>query len=482
VTGRITTGSPGLLAGPAIGQFASDIEMTGMPGVFLEHVEQDPVQRRSRTILPEPASTGTHRGQVGGLDDPPRALATFVERDNQVLDGFVRPDVPPLVLTAVAVVSPGHIDLFSGKTPLKPAALHEDQMLEQFDRGPARRQPAVPEFGLGQPVQLVRDDRPVLIQIGEDQQLRVTERVRRLGQTLGHGADRTCGFIYPRGMADGGWEWDETLYAGSAVYYARGRLPYPATVASAMRDALGLDGTGRLLDLGCGPGSFTLVAAPLFDEVVAIDADAGMIAFAAEAARSAHVINVEWRCMRAEELPADLGRFRVITFAQSFHWFDRPRVAAAVRGMLDPGGACIHVQATTHRGVDGTGPLPHPRPPREGIETLIQHYLGTVRRAGRSTLPHGTSADEDGIFRAAGFVGPDRIVVPAGDVFERTGDDVVASVFSLSSAAPHLFGSRLASFEADLRALLKETSPTGRFSEQQRDVALDIWRPVDSER
>jgi hypothetical protein len=185
-----------------------------------------------------------------------------------------------------------------------------------------------------------------------------------------------------------------------------------------------------------------------------------------------------WKLLRAEYLPADLGRFRVVTFAQSFHWVDRNRVAAVVRGMLDPGGALVHVQATTHQGVDGAEPLPFPRPPRKRIETLTQSYLGRVRRAGRSTLPQGTSTDEDGVLRAAGFVGPDRVMVPAGQIFERTEDDIVASVYSLSSAAPHLFGARLPNFESDLRSLLRDASPARRFSEQQQDVGLDIWRPT----
>jgi SAM-dependent methyltransferase len=251
-------------------------------------------------------------------------------------------------------------------------------------------------------------------------------------------------------VVERGWEWDETLYAGAAAYYRRGRLPYPVGVVRAVREALGLDGAGRLLDIGCGPGSFTLVVAPLFDQVVGIDADADMIAAAAEAGRRAGVANVVWRQLRAEQLPADLGRFRVVTLAQSFHWLNRPRVAAAVHGMLQAGGACVHVQATTHRGVDGPEPMPHPGPPRAAIETLIRSYLGSLRRAGRSVLPQGTPSDED---------------------------DIVASVFSLSSAAPHLFGARLVDFEADLRALLRGTSPAGRFSEQMREVALDIWRP-----
>jgi trans-aconitate methyltransferase len=59
----------------------------------------------------------------------------------------------------------------------------------------------------------------------------------------------------------GRWEWDETLYAGAARYCPIGRLPYPDTLARAIQDELGLDGTGRLLDVGCGPGSLTLLLA-----------------------------------------------------------------------------------------------------------------------------------------------------------------------------------------------------------------------------
>ena len=71
--------------------------------------------------------------------------------------------------------------------------------------------------------------------------------------------------------------------------------------------------------------------------------------------------------------------------------------------------------------------------------------------------------------------GPTRIEVP-GRVVVRSADDVVASVFSLSSAAPHLFGQRAAEFEAALRELLAEVSPDGRFSEQMRETAVDVWR------
>lgn len=278
-------------------------------------------------------------------------------------------------------------------------------------------------------------------------------------------------------MPTSGWTWDETLYAGSAAYYATGRVPYPVGVRDALRRELRLDGRGRLLDVGCGPGSLTLLLAPLFEEAVGVDADGGMLEAAGRAAATAGVSNTRWCHMRAEDLPGALGQFRVATFAQSFHWLDRPRVARMVKRMLIPGGAWVHVHATTHEGLPGDDPLPHPRPPRDEIAALVRRYLGPLRRAGRGFLPAGTPASEDEVLRAAGFDGPTQIIVPAGTV-RRTEDEVVASVFSLSGSTPHLLGERRAEFERDLRALLRRTSPDGRFAERMREIAIDIWRPV----
>ena len=277
-------------------------------------------------------------------------------------------------------------------------------------------------------------------------------------------------------MTGGAWRWDETLYEGSAAYYAAGRLPYPPEVAEALQRELALDGTQRLLDIGCGPGSLTLLLAPCVHTAVAIDADADMIAVARTEAARRRAANVQWRHMRAEELPADLGRFSVVTFAQSFHWLDRPRVATAVRRMLEANGGCVHVQATTHRGDASEEQLSHPRPPHRQITELVASYLGSTRRAGRGSLPAGTPSAEDEVFRAAGFHGPQRVEIGTAREVTRTADEVVAAVFSLSSAAPHLFGSRLRDFERDLRALLGETAPDGVYAERSCDTALDIWR------
>ncbi|MDI5978834.1 class I SAM-dependent methyltransferase [Amycolatopsis magusensis] len=266
------------------------------------------------------------------------------------------------------------------------------------------------------------------------------------------------------------WEWDPTLYAGSAEYYARGRIDYPAALAAEFE----LNGSGRLLDVGCGPGSLTLLLAGEVEEAVGIDADPDMIAEAER--RAAGLSNTRWVCLRAEELPAGLGKFRLVTFAQSFHWTDRPRVAAIVRGMLAADGACAHLHAITHKGVATAVPLEHPSPPHAEITELVREYLGPVRRAGRSRLPHGTPGGESEIYRAAGFTMVRRIEM-AGRVVTRDIDDLVASVYSLSSSTPHLFGELQPEFEVDLRELLWRSSFSGLFSERAADLAVDVWCP-----
>jgi SAM-dependent methyltransferase len=290
---------------------------------------------------------------------------------------------------------------------------------------------------------------------------------------------------YIRGVsaAAGGWEswsWDESLFAGAAGYYERGRLPYAPGLADAFARSLGLDGHGRLLDVGCGPGTVALRLAPLFGAVVGLDPDAEMLAQASLAAARRGVGNAAWVRSRAEDLPAGLGRFLVVTFAASFHWMDRPLVASAVATMLDPGGAVVQVDAPAYRADElaaesRRGTLPFPPPPDDALDELRRRYLGGDRRAGRgirNTSPDG----EDGVFQQAGFRPAKTVTVPDGRAVEQTTDDIVARVFSSSSTAPHLLGDRRQDYEADVRQILARESSSGRFSVRLPDNILRIWR------
>lgn len=271
-----------------------------------------------------------------------------------------------------------------------------------------------------------------------------------------------------------GFEWDPILYSGSARFYREGRLPYAPGMADALTRALGLDGRGRLLDVGCGPGIVALELAFCFEEVVGLDVDADMIAEAEDETRRRGVANARWERLRAEKLPAGLGRFRVAALAQSFHWMDRERVAATLHAMLEPAGALIHISAYTRTGIEATSPLPHPQPPWQAITELVRRYLGSETRAGQG-LHDVVLSGEDDIFRRW-FVGPQVVKVPDGRVLTRTTDQVVAAEYSVSSSAPHLFEDRLGAFESDLRRLLMETSAAGAFSQQTGDTVLQVWR------
>jgi ubiquinone/menaquinone biosynthesis C-methylase UbiE len=276
------------------------------------------------------------------------------------------------------------------------------------------------------------------------------------------------------------WTWDESLFAGAAEYYEQGRPPYAPGLADAVAGQLELDGQGRLLDVGCGPGTVALLLAAHFQAVVGLDPDAEMLDRAALRAARLGVENASWVCQRAEALPAGLGSFRVVTFAASFHWMDRPRVASAVAKMLDPGGAVIQVDAPGYRPDEleeetRRGSLPFPRPPDTALDQLRRDYLGPDRRAGlgiRNTSPSG----EDLVFQQAGFLPAEAVIVPDQRAAVRTADDVVALVFSVSSTVPHLFGDRLEDFEKDMRRVLAQASPAGKFSVRLPDNRLRIWR------
>jgi SAM-dependent methyltransferase len=269
------------------------------------------------------------------------------------------------------------------------------------------------------------------------------------------------------------WEWDETLFAGAAAYYDKGRLPNAPRLVEALKKALGLDGRGRLLDIGCGPGTVTLPLSYLFEVVVGLDADAGMLAEAQRLASERGVTNARWVHSRAEDLSPALGEFRVVTFAASFHWLDRSLVAGTVREMLEPDGVVVHVDNRHQDRLSVDDGLP--APPVAEIDQLRRRYLGDDRRAGQS-IRNSSPSDEAVIFRAAGFTGPEVVVVPDGRTIVRSADEVVANTFSNSSTAPHLFGDRLSEFEAELRQVLADASPDGTFAIRLPDNELKIWR------
>ncbi len=109
--------------------------------------------------------------------------------------------------------------------------------------------------------------------------------------------------------------YDPSPYRGAAAHYRYGRPPYSPRLEAFLTEELGLDGSGRLLDAGCGPGTLTVRLAHLFEEAVGLDPDPSMIAEARQAAQEQGIANITWVQAQAEDLPnAAPGPYRVVTF------------------------------------------------------------------------------------------------------------------------------------------------------------------------
>jgi SAM-dependent methyltransferase len=269
--------------------------------------------------------------------------------------------------------------------------------------------------------------------------------------------------------------YDPTIYLGAATHYRYGRPPYSPKLEAVLTRETGLDGSGRLLDGGCGPGVLTVRLAHLFAQAVGLDPDADMLEEGRRAAEQERVMNISWVQGLAEDLPAVApGPYRLVTFGQSFHWTDEQAVAETVYDMLEPGGALaliVHTWAGRPQPPDpGVPAIPH-----DDIKALVEKYLGSTRRAGQGTAPQRTHRFED-VLAQTRFGVPEQFFLPGIPDLVRDSESVLSGYFSLSSSAPHLFGDRLDDFAGEVRALLANRSAAGVFWDWPGDTEVVMAR------
>jgi SAM-dependent methyltransferase len=269
--------------------------------------------------------------------------------------------------------------------------------------------------------------------------------------------------------------YDPTIYQGAAPDYRRGRPPYSPQLEAVLTKELGLNGSGRLLDAGCGPGILTLRLAGLFEEAVGLDPDPLMLAEGRRVARERAITNIRWVQALAEDLPgAAPGPYRLATFGQSYHWTDEASVAETVYDLLEPGGALALIVHT----VEGRPAPPSPGPPpipHEEIKALVERYLGSTRRVGQGIARVRTHRFEDVLVRTR-FGAPQAIFAPGIPDLVRDGEGVLSGYFSFATSAPHLFGDRVEDFAGEVRALLASRSPENVFWDWPGDTEVILAR------
>jgi ubiquinone/menaquinone biosynthesis C-methylase UbiE len=258
------------------------------------------------------------------------------------------------------------------------------------------------------------------------------------------------------------------LYRGSAPYYDAFRLPYPPVLLDDLCERASVSGTGRLLDLACGPGTVALPLSDRFLEAWAIDQEPEAIAFAARKAERVGVHNVRWIVGRAEDVDLSTETFELVTIGTAFHWLDRARVATLAFRRLVPGG---HLALLW-----GPNPLIGTAPWQEVLNATVlewMHDLGATDRAQTYLAGHPPESSHAVVMATAGFEVVGRHEFEA--VHEWTVESLTGFVYSTSLLPPAVLGSCMAAFAVDLGDRLRGMEPSGRF-ELTATFAYDLAR------
>lgn len=263
-------------------------------------------------------------------------------------------------------------------------------------------------------------------------------------------------------MTDHGYTPDE-LFHSCAPYYAKYRPGYPPGMFAHLVDRFALDGTQRILDLGCGTGQIAVPISAHAAEVIAVDPEPAMLAEGRRAASAAGAGNITWLQGSSETLEQlDLGTVDLVCIGAAFHWMHRENTLTALDRII-----------TAHGGiVIASGPHPddyRPPPWQETIDRVRTAWLGPERRAGSGSYTHPAERHEQ-VFARSAFTDIDTRTWE--QTVERDIDDAIGLQFSYSFNAPQFFGDRQDAYAAELRHALETAHPSGDFTETVTTEAL----------
>lgn len=124
-------------------------------------------------------------------------------------------------------------------------------------------------------------------------------------------------------------EYQALAFADTEIPIGHGESMMTPTVEGRLLQALELDGTGRVLEIGSGSGFVTACLAKLCEHVTSVDIYEDLIKRAGEHLADAGIDNVDLKLMDAtKELPQ--GRFDAIAVTGSIQKFD-PRFIKALK-------------------------------------------------------------------------------------------------------------------------------------------------------
>ncbi|MBE9210313.1 class I SAM-dependent methyltransferase [Nostoc sp. LEGE 06077] len=253
--------------------------------------------------------------------------------------------------------------------------------------------------------------------------------------------------------------YDPTLFEGAAEGYAQYRTKYPSAVFDKLTEIFNLNGQGRLLDLGCGPG---LIAIPLrtqFTEVIAIDPSSEMLEEAQRQAAAVGANNITWLEQGAELIDSSLGEFKLVTIGRAFHWMERELVIQKIYELLANNGGLALINTNEN-------PWSSSLPWKQAAIGVVKKWLGEERRTGQGGQGVRKPIDppHEVIIANSAFARQEIFEVP----FEKkwTVSSYLGYLYTTAFALKIFFGDNAPAFEADLQTALLEVEPSGEFSEE----------------
>ena len=236
-------------------------------------------------------------------------------------------------------------------------------------------------------------------------------------------------------------------FESTVEQYAVYRPEYPDPPFEYLRERFGLDGTGRLLALGCGTGRLGVALAADFAEVVGLDPNRAMVEHARERAAVAGTAHSEWRVGSDADLPdlaPELDPLRLTVMGRAFHWMDHARTLDTLYDSTEPGGG-VALLSDTEWLARGTADW------QDAVYEVVADYLD---EAPDRTGPVEYDDPWDEKLEAHGFQNAEERTCDVDREWDA--DGVVGYLLSLSFCSPAVLGDDRTAFERDVRAALEE--------------------------
>jgi SAM-dependent methyltransferase len=248
-------------------------------------------------------------------------------------------------------------------------------------------------------------------------------------------------------------------FATVASLYEELRPPYPPQFFRTVAEKLNLSRQHSLIDLGTGPGLLALGFAPYVGRVVGVDPEPAMLDAARQAAARASCA-LDLIEGKAEDLPADIGPFDIVTIGRALHWMDRDAMPALFERLVAQ---------------DGTIAVCSSGSARDGRNPWLDHYTAARRAWSDDGLWSEAAKGEQAHRDLADLLANTRFhvtdVIKVETQQEIRASDLARRVLTFSSSSLQVLGDRTDEMLRDVEARLASHGRDGLLSEIVVSVA-----------